>query len=76
MEFADGEDLSAVLARGAVPLGDALRIARQIADALEATGRRICPRTTDTCPASLARADPGTPVPIVVPHLTRHAALC
>lgn len=36
MEFADGEDLSATIARGPVPLGDALPIARQIADALEA----------------------------------------
>src|SRR5262245_13191585 len=36
MEFADGEDLSAILARGPVPLHDALAIARQIAEALEA----------------------------------------
>ena len=35
MEFADGEDLSAIIARGPMPLADALPIARQIADALE-----------------------------------------
>ncbi len=36
MEFVDGEDLSALIERGAVPLADALPIARQIAEALEA----------------------------------------
>jgi Tol biopolymer transport system component/predicted Ser/Thr protein kinase len=36
MEFVDGEDLSAVIARGAVPLADAVPLARQIAEALEA----------------------------------------
>jgi serine/threonine-protein kinase len=36
MEFVDGEDLSAIIARGPVPLPDALAIARQVADALEA----------------------------------------
>jgi len=36
MELVDGEDLSTRLARGAVPLEEALPIARQIADALEA----------------------------------------
>jgi eukaryotic-like serine/threonine-protein kinase len=36
MELVEGEDLSARIARGPVPLGDALPIARQIADALEA----------------------------------------
>jgi len=36
MEFVDGEDLSQRLARGAMPLDEALPIARQIADALEA----------------------------------------
>jgi len=36
MEFADGDDLSAVIARGPLPLADALALARQIADALEA----------------------------------------
>jgi serine/threonine-protein kinase len=36
MEFVDGEDLSAIIARGPLPLRDALLIARQIADALEA----------------------------------------
>jgi serine/threonine-protein kinase len=36
MEFADGEDLSAIIARGPLTVADALPIARQIADALEA----------------------------------------
>jgi Tol biopolymer transport system component/predicted Ser/Thr protein kinase len=36
MEFVDGEDLSAIIARGAIPLRDVLSIARQVADALEA----------------------------------------
>ncbi|MBA2260430.1 MAG: serine/threonine protein kinase, partial [Acidobacteria bacterium] len=36
MELVEGEDLSVVIERGAVPLAEALPIARQIADALEA----------------------------------------
>src|SRR5436190_10510070 len=36
MELVEGEDLSARLARGALPFEEALPIARQIADALEA----------------------------------------
>jgi eukaryotic-like serine/threonine-protein kinase len=36
MELVDGEDLSTRIARGAIPLDDALPIARQIAEALEA----------------------------------------
>jgi Tol biopolymer transport system component len=36
MEFVEGEDLSQVLARGPLSLDDAVSIARQIADALEA----------------------------------------
>jgi serine/threonine-protein kinase len=36
MELVEGEDLSAMTARGALPLPEALAIARQIADALEA----------------------------------------
>ena len=36
MELVEGEDLSAHIARGAMPLAEALPIARQIADALEA----------------------------------------
>jgi len=36
MELVEGEDLSALIARGPLPLGEALPIAGQIADALEA----------------------------------------
>jgi serine/threonine-protein kinase len=36
MELVEGDDLSDVIARGAIPLAEALPIARQIADALEA----------------------------------------
>jgi serine/threonine protein kinase len=36
MELVDGEDLSAIIARGPIALADALPIAKQIADALEA----------------------------------------
>jgi serine/threonine-protein kinase len=36
MELVEGEDLSALIARGAMPFAEALPIARQIADALEA----------------------------------------
>src|SRR5262249_6686738 len=36
MEFVDGEDLAARLTRGPIPLEEAVDIARQIADALEA----------------------------------------
>jgi Tol biopolymer transport system component len=36
MELVEGEDLSAIIARGPISLGDALPIARQISDALEA----------------------------------------
>ena len=36
MELVEGEDLSVVIARGAIPLAEALPIAKQIAEALEA----------------------------------------
>ncbi len=36
MELVEGEDLSAPIARGPIPIGEALPIARQIAEALEA----------------------------------------
>ena len=40
MEFVDGEGLDARLARGPLPIDDAVAIARQIADALEAAHER------------------------------------
>ncbi|HUF25166.1 MAG TPA: protein kinase [Vicinamibacterales bacterium] len=40
MELVEGDDLSARLARGAIPLDEALPIARQIAEALEAAHER------------------------------------
>jgi eukaryotic-like serine/threonine-protein kinase len=40
MELVEGEDLSAVVARGPIPLDEALTIARQVADALEAAHER------------------------------------
>jgi Tol biopolymer transport system component len=40
MELVEGDDLAAILARGPLPLDDALRIARQIAEALEAAHER------------------------------------
>jgi len=36
MELVDGEDVSAIIARGPIPLNEAVAIARQIADALDA----------------------------------------
>ena len=40
MELVDGEDLATRIARGAVPLDEAVAIARQIAEALEAAHER------------------------------------
>jgi serine/threonine protein kinase len=36
MELVDGEDLSAIIARGPIPVGEVIAMARQIAEALEA----------------------------------------
>ena len=40
MELVEGEDLSQRIARGAIPLDEALKIAKQVADALEAAHER------------------------------------
>src|SRR6266550_1088454 len=40
MELVEGDDLADRIARGAVPLDEALQIAKQIADALEAAHER------------------------------------
>src|SRR5262245_15152130 len=57
MELVEGEDLSALIARGPLPVDEALAIARQIADALEAAhGAAIIHR--DLKPANIkVRAD-------------------
>ena len=59
MELVEGEDLAERLARGAVPLAEALPIARQIADALEAAHEQgIIHR--DLKPANIKVRDDGT----------------
>ncbi len=59
MELVEGEDLSQRIARGAIPVADALPIARQIADALEAAHERgIVHR--DLKPANIKVRDDGT----------------
>jgi Tol biopolymer transport system component len=59
MELVEGEDLSARIRRGAMPLEDALPIARQIADALTAAhARGIIHR--DLKPANIKVRDDGT----------------
>ena len=59
MEFVQGEDLSDRIARGALPLDEALPIAKQIADALEAAHEQgIIHR--DLKPANIKLRDDGT----------------
>ena len=59
MELVEGEDLALRLARGAMPLGDVLPIARQIADALECAHEAgIIHR--DLKPANIKIRDDGT----------------
>ena len=59
MELVEGEDLSQRIARGAIPLDDALPIARQIADALEAAHEQgIIHR--DLKPANIKVREDGT----------------
>jgi Tol biopolymer transport system component len=59
MEFVEGDDLSLRVARGPVPLEDALAIARSIVDALEAAhDRGIIHR--DLKPANIKVRDDGT----------------
>ena len=59
MEFVDGEDLSQRITRGAVPIDEALAIAKQIAEALEAAHERgIIHR--DLKPANIKVREDGT----------------
>jgi serine/threonine protein kinase len=59
MELVDGEDLSQRIAQGAIPLDEAVKIARQIADALDAAhGQGIVHR--DLKPANVKVRDDGT----------------
>src|SRR5882724_3762305 len=59
MELVEGEDLSQRIARGAIPLDEALPIAKQIADALEAAHEQgIVHR--DLKPANIKLRSDGT----------------
>ena len=59
MELVDGEDLSAIIARGPLPVADAMAIARQIVDALDAAHEQgIVHR--DLKPANIKVRDDGT----------------
>jgi serine/threonine protein kinase len=59
MELVEGEDLSQRIARGPIPLDEALTIAKQIADALEAAHEQgIIHR--DLKPANIKVRDDGT----------------
>ena len=59
MELVEGDDLSQRIARGAMPLGEALPIAKQIAEALETAHERgIIHR--DLKPANIKVRDDGT----------------
>jgi Tol biopolymer transport system component len=58
MELVEGEDLSAVIARGPLALGEAVAIARQVADALEAAhGQGIVHR--DLKPGNIKVSEDG-----------------
>jgi len=79
MELVEGEDLSHRLSRGAIPLDEALPIARQIAEALEAAHEHgIIHR--DLKPANIkVREDGRVKVrtlvsrrPWITPHASRH----
>jgi eukaryotic-like serine/threonine-protein kinase len=62
MELVDGEDLSQRIARGAIPLDEALPIARQIAEALDLKPANIKVRDDGAVKVldfGLAKADPG-----------------
>jgi serine/threonine protein kinase len=67
MELVEGEDLSQRLARGAIPLDEALPIAQQIAEALEAAHEKgIIHRDLKPCRTSVHR---GQAAPVNRPPL-------
>ncbi|HEX5215092.1 MAG TPA: serine/threonine-protein kinase [Vicinamibacterales bacterium] len=57
MELVDGEDLSKLISRGPVPVPEALAIAKQIADALEAAHDASGDAAADREPAAGRRLD-------------------
>jgi serine/threonine protein kinase len=59
MELVDGEDLAQRIARGPIPIDEALPIARQIAEALEAAHERAIIHR-DLKPANIKLQDDGT----------------
>ena len=59
MELVAGEDLADLVARGALPTGEAIRIATQIAEALEAAHERESLTATSSQPTSSSRRRVG-----------------
>ena len=52
MELVEGDDLAQRIARGAIPLDEALPLAKQIADALEAAREVRCDVSQRSRPAA------------------------
>jgi serine/threonine-protein kinase len=70
MELVDGEDLAAIIARGPLPVADALPLAKQIAEALEAAHEQgIIHR--DLKPANIILKGARGPTPTRLPDGSR-----